>query len=259
MKLFLIPNGLTPERRNSARAAILTLTQRFECLLSPEDAAWLPETGCRTGSPGDCDLICSIGGDGTVLHAAHFAVDSQKPLFGINMGRRGYLCAFGRDEIDCVTPESVQNLLPSERTLLALDKAGGQPVYAVNDFIIAKSDFGSTIDVAASASAGPAYRWQCDGIVISTPTGSTGYTASCGGPLLLPDSPCFVMTAICPMGNAGRSIVYPDSSTLTLGIRTRLEQHPAALYADGKEICSVPDTVSIRKYHDGLTLLTQSR
>ncbi len=256
MKLFLIPNGLTPERRKSARGAVLILSERFDCVISQEDAVWLPDTGCRTGTPDDCDLICSIGGDGTVLHAAHFAVDSKKPLFGINMGRRGYLCAFGRDEIGRVTPDSVQGLTPSERTLLLLDTAEKQPTYAINDFIIAKSDFGSTIDVTASVGTDPGYRWQCDGIVVSTPTGSTGYTASCGGPMLLPDAHCFVMTAICPMGNVGHSIVYPDSSELKLSIRTRLEQRPALLYADGKEVSSIQDTISIKKYTDTLILLT---
>ncbi len=252
MRLFLHPNGTNEERRSRARYAVSVLAHSFDCVLDAKSAQWLSVPGVQAGEPQSCDAICTIGGDGTLLHASPFALASGKPVFGINLGNRGYLCAFHRDELEAVTPRTVAGLSRSARTLLSYGDGEG---YALNDLVVAKGEFGYTVQVEAQLPCG-SRTWQGDGLLIATPTGSSAYNASAGGPLLVPESPCFVLTPLCPV-DPSPSLVVPDSWEVLLRSRVHNGQVPPQLYADGAHVGSLSGVLKVKKHREQITLLTR--
>ena len=257
MRLFLHPNGTTPDRRETAFQAVETLSRQFDCVIAPENASWLDISACKSGGPEDCDMICAIGGDGTILHAAIPALRAGKPLFGINMGHRGYLCAFNRDELPALDEQRLSALVPSPRTLLGFSWHGEEH-FAVNDIIIAKGEFGTTVTVSAQEGKNTLGQWQGDGIVVATPTGSSGYNASAGGPLLTPDCGCFVLNPLCPVEHNGNAIIYPDVQFLSLRAKTRDNQPDAQVYADGTLLGPLKHVLNLHRYEKTLTLLIRA-
>lgn len=248
---------MTPDRRKTALQAAETLTGKFDCVIAPENAPWLNIPSCKAGAPEDCDMICAIGGDGTILHAAIPALRARKPLFGINMGHRGYLCAFHRDELAALDELQLSALSPSPRTLLGFSWQGKEH-FAVNDLIIAKGAFGTTVTVSAQEGKNAFGQWQGDGIVVATPTGSSGYNASAGGPLLTPDCGCFVLNPLCPIAHNGNAIIYSDDKFLSLRAKTREGQPSAQVYADGTLLGPLQHVLSVHRYEKRLTLLIRT-
>ena len=254
MKLYLVPNGTTQERKVSARTAVRSLSSRFTCLADKDTVQWLALPGITAASPDEADMICAIGGDGTLLHAAHDAIASDKPLFGINLGNRGYLCAFHRDEADRVSEETVAALKEIPRTLLSFPWEGEDRI-AINDLILAKEDFGVTIRLEAAIPEEAFHdAWQGDGLILSTPTGSSAYNASAGGPLLLARSGSFVLTPLCPVASSP-SIVFSDSHAVSLMPDARPASVKPSLYADGTRLGTLRETLTVRKSDRFLRLM----
>ena len=254
MKLFLHPNGTTLARQATSHAVIRALSARFDCFVSRDTAVWLGGVGCQIGEAKDCDAVCAIGGDGTALHAAPIALAAEIPLFGVNMGRRGYLCSFDQDELGLIDEAAVSCLVPSSRTLLGFTWQEEQR-FALNDLVIAKGDFGTTVDIAARIGTCDLGVWQCDGAVIATPTGSSGYNLSGGGPRLLPDARCFVITPICPVAHSASPTVFADTQHIALSAHTRDQQPKARLYADGTLLGELNHELILSAYPKRLTLL----
>ena len=257
MRLFLHPNGMTPDRRRTAFQTVEILARQFDCVVAPENARWLDASACKSGVPDDCDMICAIGGDGTILHAAVPAIRTGKPLFGINLGHRGYLCAFHRDELPALDEQRLSALVPSPRSLLGFSWQG-EKRFAVNDIILAKGEFGTTVTVSAQEGKTSLGQWQGDGIIVATPTGSSGYNASAGGPLLMPDCGCFVLNPLCPVEHNGNAIIYPDVHSLSLQAKARDDQPNAQVYADGTLLGPLNHALNLHRYEKTLTLLIRA-
>lgn len=171
------------------------------------------------------DLLLSIGGDGTILHSAVLIKNSGIPILGINLGRLGFLAIVEKGWI----AEAVDKLIAQEytiekRSLLQLNSDPelfrGENI-ALNDFTVHKSSSPSVIVVHTYLNDKFLSSYWVDGLIISTPTGSTGYSLSCGGPIVFPGSGTFIITPVAPHNLTMRPIVVPDSSIIRLEIESR--------------------------------------
>ena len=254
MKLYLFPNTLSEERRQAALRCTRVLAARFDCRACAEDAAWLSPGLCRVGAPGDCDAVVAFGGDGTMLRAARTALAADKPLLGVNTGRLGYLCALTEPDLEGFDEAALRALQPSQRTLIEFDWHG-ETHRALNELMIAKNDYGTTLDTRAALNGVPLDDWQGDGLLVSTPTGSSAYNLSAGGPKLLPDCGCFVINPLCPTGLNRAPIVFPDGDTLTITAVPRFSPQEARVYADGVFIGVLENELTLRRASQTLALL----
>lgn len=256
MKLFIYPN-LSKERYIvSSLKCITSLTDNgFECYFSKEDSLTLFKKEYNVSSPADCDIVVSVGGDGTVLSASKTAFEFDKPLMGINGGRLGYLCAYELGEIQSITENDILSLCRSLRSAVSFSD-GKDTFKALNDIVIAKDNYGSVIKTDVFCEGKKLMSFRGDGVIISTPTGSTSYNFSAGGPILSPDSKCFAVTPICPHLSDARTLVVPDTYSLEITVSENA-QNKAFIYCDGiicGELCT---SVKIEKYPKELTLLVK--
>lgn len=159
-----------------------------------------------------CDYIVSLGGDGTLLKAAQFAIRHNKRLIGINAGHLGYLCALEGDSLPRLTLDDIEHLHESPRTLL---ECNGR--IAINDVCVLKKNPGRTVTVEAQGIE----TWKGDGVIVSTATGSTSYNEAAGGYVLPPLSEEIVVTAVCPHFSKHRSVKVKDGKvTLKMNYST---------------------------------------
>ncbi len=180
------------------------------------------------------DLLLSFGGDGTLLRAAHQA--NGVPILGVNIGRLGFLTKVEVAELTDVVEGIERGAFGiEERMTLAIDVDGADigdvPTWALNDVVIDKSGTTSMIQIEALVDGAPLNTYWCDGLVIATPTGSTAYALSVGGPILTPGSSTLVVAPIAPHTLTARPIVLPCDVELTLRVETR--GHPYAFATDG--------------------------
>lgn len=171
------------------------------------------------------DFMFTLGGDGTLLEALTHIGSREVPILGINTGRLGFLATTSKQEIE----QAIHCLFSSdysydERTLLRLESDEnffGSLNFALNDFTILKKDTSSMIVVNAYIDGEFLNSYWADGIIVSTPTGSTGYSISCGGPLVLPQSNNFIITPVSPHNLTVRPIVVPDNCELSFTVEGR--------------------------------------
>lgn len=174
---------------------------------------------------GQIDFLISIGGDGTLLDTVTLVQDSGIPVVGINLGRLGFLAGIAKEDIE----EAVNSLVKGhysidKRTLLRLEadrELFGGVNYALNELVIHKKDTSSMIIIHAYLNGEFLNSYWCDGLIISTPTGSTGYNLSCGGPIVFPRSENFIITPISPHNLNVRPVVVSDSSVISFEIEGR--------------------------------------
>ncbi len=184
---------------------------------------------CRTYRPGEqlkhLDAMLTLGGDGTLLEAVTHINSSGVPILGINTGRLGFLATTAKENIESALLALQDNDYDfDERTLLHLDSNHdlfNGLNFALNDFTILKKDTSSMIVVHTYINREFLNSYWADGVIVSTPTGSTGYSISCGGPLVLPQSDNFIITPVSPHNLTVRPIVVPDSSELSFTIEGR--------------------------------------
>jgi NAD+ kinase len=215
------------------------------------------------------DFVLSIGGDGTMLETATIVRDSGIPVVGINSGRLGFLASISREDIDMAIDALVNGKYSIEkRSLLKLESPGtglfGDFRFAMNEFTLQKKDSAMiTIHVWLNDHFLNAY-WA-DGLIVSTPTGSTAYSLSVGGPLLTTDTRGFIISPIAPHNLTVRPIVIPDNNIIRLSVKSRnsefllsMDYQSAVLSADQEIILkrSEFDISLVRlKYHDFYTTL----
>ena len=198
------------------------------------------------------DYLISIGGDGTILRAATFVRNYNLPIIGINAGRLGFLATIQEENIQKqLTRVVANNFSISKRTLVSLH-AHPENVdledlnFALNEITVSRKDTTSMITIETYINNEYLNSYWADGLIISTPTGSTGYSLSCGGPVIMPTSNCFVITPIAPHNLTARPLIIPDDSELTLKIKGREEQYLVSL---DSRITSVSNetTLTIKK------------
>lgn len=187
--------------------------------------------------PRGCDLIIVLGGDGTLLSAAHAAGASEVPLFAVNLGGLGFLTTIAPDDIYADLESALRGelrigrrrmlhceLVRSGRTVIACE--------ALNDVVVSKSQIARMIDLETHVDAHFVCNFKADGVIISTPTGSTAYSLSAGGPIVFPSVACLCLTPISPHMLTNRPVILPDSSVIS--IRNRSQEGGAYLTIDGQ-------------------------
>ncbi len=180
-------------------------------------------------------MLLSIGGDGTILRAATLVRDSGIPILGINAGRLGFLATVQKENID----EFLQLVIDekyslSKRTLLSLTSSPENEAlkdinFAMNEVSVSRKDTTSMITIETYLNGEILNSYWADGLIISTPTGSTGYSLSCGGPILTPDVKSLVITPIAPHNLNARPLVIPDETEITLKVSGREENYLVSL------------------------------
>ncbi len=183
--------------------------------------------------PDQAELVVSIGGDGTMLQAAEFALHFDIPVAGLNTGRLGFLSAISLDEIeDAIDILVKKDFEFDERVLLEISDPPGlfsPSSLALNELTLHKKDSSSMITIHAFLGDEFLNSYWADGLIIATPTGSTAYSLSCGGPIIVPGSENFVITPIAPHNLNVRPIVVPDDREIVLHVEGRDDFYLASL------------------------------
>lgn len=179
--------------------------------------------------------LISVGGDGTILRAATFVRDKNIPIVGINAGRLGFLATVQQENIEALLLKIISgDYLTSNRSLLSLTCSPENPDlvdmnFALNEVTVSRKDTTSMITIETSLNGEYLTSYWADGLIISTPTGSTGYSLSCGGPIVTPPVKSFVITPIAPHNLNARPLVIPDDTEITLKVSGREDEYLVSL------------------------------
>lgn len=233
-KIGLISNNKNKKAVLIAKEAYDYLkSKKADVLLLADDAMPLkynlPAVSTET-LRSDIEYLISVGGDGTFLRAAHYCFKRQIPVMGINVGKLGFLAEIGRDDytkaIDSLLNDSFK---VEERMLLELDiinkegigKKNFERLFSLNEFVISRNAAGKILDIEIIINGFVFNEIRADGIIIATPTGSTAYSLSAGGPIVDPGSSLVIVTPICPHSLFSRSIVISPENSLRIKLKSK--------------------------------------
>lgn len=192
------------------------------------------------------DACCVIGGDGTLLGAAPAAAEAGVPIIGVNRGSLGFLTTFSADEArDCLPALLAGECVTTERDLIYCYAGEAEPVAALNDVVIKDASNSRLVRLEVFADGELVTDYLCDGLIFSTPTGSTAYNLSAGGPIIHPAARAWAMTPICPHTLSNRAIIF------RAGVKLRVINHSSrgaglVIAADGRALPSPPADAPIR-------------
>jgi NAD+ kinase len=204
----------------------------------------------RSDTLDEIDFMISLGGDGTLLDAVTFVGDKGIPILGINYGRLGFLASIGKHEIHSALEALVKRtFMLDKRTLVHLD--ANLPIFtgmsfALNEFTLHKKDTSPMIKIHTYLNGEFLNTYWADGLIVATPTGSTGYSLSCNGPVVFPDSSSFVITPVSPHNLNIRPIVVPDDSVISFEVEGRTDGFLCTLDSR-REIAAKDVLLAIRK------------
>ena len=195
-----------------------------------------------------CTHIISIGGDGTLLATAKLIGNRNIPIIGVNLGKLGFLAETSpKDITGFITCLLKGKYHLDERTVLAANPAGSKKtVYGMNEIVINQSGIVKTIEIYVYFNNELVNRYHSDGLIISTPTGSTGYSLSAGGPIVFPKTEVFILSPLMPHTLTARPVILPDNGIFKVKINSRV---PVNIIADGNQITRLksPGEIEIRK------------
>ena len=238
--------GLVGNAEKSACAAIVRTAARLiqragRTVACDASTAQLAKLKCETlpdtaTLAGKVDLLVVFGGDGTMLHTARQIAGSHTPMLGVNIGGLGFLTAVPSDQLTAALKLLWRGEFRFEsRALIAVaGNASGKNIRttALNDIVISRGAASRLIALDVSVDGEPITRYRCDGLIVSSPTGSTAYSLAAGGAIVLPTADVFALTPICPHALSNRSIILPLSSTIRV---KAIKTEPATfLNADGQ-------------------------
>jgi NAD+ kinase len=163
------------------------------------------------------DLCCAIGGDGTLLGVLDAALESGAAVLGVNLGKLGFLATFTQEEAGRDLPQLIKGHYKiAERSVLRCTTCNGESVYGLNDVVLKETDGSGLIRLQVASNGNPVSEYHCDGLIFSTPTGSTAYNLSAGGPIIGPRVSAIAMTPICPHTLGNRSVIFDSSSQISV-------------------------------------------
>lgn len=198
----------------------------------------------------ETDFVISMGGDGTLLRAAGHVGSKGTPILGVNMGRLGFLADVLPSEIEEAIASLYDGNYDIENHTVIQAEADGRPLqgpsYALNDIAVLKRDNASMITIHAEVDGEYLVTYQADGLIVSTPTGSTAYSLSNGGPIIVPCTGTLCLTPVAPHSLNIRPIVIPDGTVINLTVESR--SHNFLIAVDGQsEKCAEGTSLTIRK------------
>lgn len=211
----------------------------------------------------EIEFIISLGGDGTLLDTISWIRNKNIAIMGVNFGRLGFLASIGYEEIKtAVKAIANRTYIVDKRTLIHLDASiplFGETPYGLNEFAIHKRDIASMIKIHTYLNGEFLNTYWSDGLIVATPTGSTGYSLSCNGPIVFPESGSFVITPVAPHNLNVRPIVVPDNNIISFEIESRYDQIICALDSR-REIVDKNIQLAVRKeaFHINLVRLSEN-
>ena len=212
----------------------------IKVVIEKETAALVGQRSDRTVAQvaAEADLLVVLGGDGTILNVADHLGDVIKPIFGINVGSLGFLtCSTSADYRDAVACVAKGAITFSERTLLDVRiKAGAKEhtaMIGLNDAVLSRGKLSRLVRLHTRVNGEPLTEFNADGLIVATPTGSTAYSLSAGGPIMAPESGVFVITPICPHVLTNRSIIVTEDSLIE--VEPTEPDYPVYLSVDGRD------------------------
>lgn len=236
------PHAADVFERLAAKAAELNL----ELFADEQTAAHLP--GSRIIGFGDfaetVDILLALGGDGTVLFCAKLLAGADIPILGINLGSLGFLTGVGESDIDPALDALVAGRCEKNRRTVAdctVKRAGESLVSTriLNDAVIGFGGSSHVVTLDLAVNGHPASTFTCDGMILSTPTGSTGHALSAGGPIIQPGAGVFGISVICPHTLSNRPLILPDSSRIEITVRRA--HKTLLLAADGQDVAELAE------------------
>lgn len=264
---IVVKRGVTEARRAARRCARLLERRRVRVTFDPETAKALGRRadaralGGRAAPP---DLYVVIGGDGTLLMAARAIAARPRPILGVNLGGLGFLTETGPDEMEERLEEILAGRWNIDRRIgLEVTVArGGQTIMrqmTLNDAVINKGALARIIEIDLAIDREQVTHYKSDGLIISTPTGSTAYSLSAGGPIVHPQLEAFVITPICPHTLSMRPLVVPDRSIAELTLRSGDSEVYLTLDGQVGHPLRSKDRVRVRKSRQPVLMIRSPR
>ena len=209
----------------------------------------------------EVDYLISVGGDGTILDAVALVRDSNIPILGINFGRLGFLASLSKNEITTAVESLVNHtFVIDKRSLIHIDSNMNlfdNTPFALNEFALHKRDISPMIKIHTYINGEFLNTYWADGLIVSTPTGSTGYNLSCNGPILFPESSSFVITPVAPHNLNVRSIVVSDDNIISFKVEGRTDEYICVMDAR-REMVKVDVQIAVKKESFTVSLIRLS-
>lgn len=274
MKVAIYSRGLEKGQEEHLKTLLHQLkinkaeVQLFHSLIGPGYKTLLRSFNYDTFSTPEAlhpetDCLISLGGDGTVLDSTIMVGNKGIPILGINFGRLGFLASIGKEEI----PQAIEALvshsfITDQRTLIHADAnipLFSDAPFGLNEFVVHKQDVSSMIKIHTYLNGEFLNTYWADGVIVSTPTGSTGYNLSCNGPIVFPESGSLVITPIAPHNLNVRPIIIPDNNIISFEIESRTDEFICSLDSR-KQLVSKDVQIAVRKedFTTGLVRLSEN-
>lgn len=221
MRIHLVPNGDNPLACKTAGELARDLPAHgHEVSIAPDDGLTCG-IGAGSGTAMQAGLVVALGGDGTVLRAAHLLAGADVPVLGVNLGRLGFLCGTGEAApLEAVLAAAAgKGRVERRSTLSAVVTLGGRESgthEALNEVFVGRTGGFRAVDLEVAVDGEPLARWVCDGVVIATPTGSTAYALSAGGPIVAPDVRAILVVPVGAHSLTARPVVVGEHARVTV-------------------------------------------
>ena len=259
MLIAVVPNQVKSDNNALAQTVSRQLAQLGANVRVVCSESRLPSMAQLTEALNGCDMAVAIGGDGTIVHVAKAAAAAGCPVLGINAGHVGFLAGLEADELEALPALLDGDYTVDERAMLAVTvhtDEGDVTRYALNEAVLSRGGLSRLVDVTVHADGGEMLSCRGDGVIIATPTGSTAYSLSAGGPVVDPAVDCVLLTPVCPHSLDSRPRIWPANVTLTAEA-VAADGATAYVTVDGEE--NIPmtanDTVTIRRADKSVRLL----
>ncbi len=232
MNVFIFRNRSKPQSKNIATGIAEYLSTRdVRIIVEQEDAEILQAIPITEFNPDDIDFTITLGGDGTILRAVHFFPDLRAPILGINLGSLGFMADIPITEIYPSLQEILKNNYSvKERVMMQGETLLGESCFAVNEITFHRAENSSIVELAVHVDGTYLNTFAADGVIISTPCGSTAYSLAAGGPIIAPDLKAFVLTPISPHTISNRPIVFKPNE---IQVQYISDLKPIEINADG--------------------------
>ncbi|MDQ5983391.1 MAG: NAD kinase [Eubacteriales bacterium SKADARSKE-1] len=249
MKVAIIPNISKKDVPFYTEKIIKTLMEfNVSILMERQYEMAFKDTGCCFYSEIEdvfnlCDVVLAVGGDGTLIHTAKFASKAKKPILGVNLGRLGFVSGLEVNELYKLGKIVNGNYETQNRMLLCIEvlkKTGKEAFYALNDAVISRGELSRILDVDIMLEETNVCAFRSDGVILATPTGSTAYSLSAGGPIVDPRMGCILMTPLCSHSMFSRPQIFSEDSKLIINARSR-ENAGVFLTIDGEDVIDISD------------------
>lgn len=264
MKIGIIANPHKKGAAHTIKALIEALAKHgIDSEVEDDTSAIIGKDSPHTASDlaKRCDVVAVLGGDGTMLNAAHRIGPTETPLAGINIGTLGFLTSCTDDELDLFAQSLLDEsfkIVPRILLKTCITYADGRvdSDFAVNEITLSRGQTGRLISIDAFIDGDLLNHYHADGLIVATPTGSTAYSLAAGGPLMSPIAKAFVITPICPHSLTNRSLVLDHSSVVEL-VTAEESECPAFYSIDGRDVIELPcdARITIKKADHQLCLL----